>query len=99
MAIEDVKKRMSAATARVFGKSSTYTQAGNSYTIDVTIKRNVEYYDEYGQVAGRLNLARFALDELPVAPKYGDTILQDGRTWYLEKPEKDNGYTAVWVVT
>lgn len=82
------------------GVDAAYVQGALTIpSLSVIIDSDIEFYDEYGQVAGTHSTASITNAELTVKPIYGATITTSSRTWNVERVVSDDGAMTVISIT
>lgn len=100
MSFDDLARDVAGTLSGVFGNRYWYTRPGGfAFEVQAVVRRDVDVYDDYGQVVGRTNTVRIAREDIEIVPERGDTLSDGCDVWTLGKALANDGYSYVHEAT
>lgn len=96
---DDIAKDVASTLTSVFGGSLLYTSSAFTGYVNCVIRRDVETYDDNGQVVARVHTLRIAQKDITFVPQRGDTVQDAANTYTIHRRISDDAYSYEFEVT
>jgi hypothetical protein len=96
---DDLAKDVASTLTGVFGDNLLYTSSAFTGYVNCVIRRDVETFDDNGQVVGRVHTLRIAQKDITFVPQRGDTVEEGGTTYTIGRRISDDGYSLEYEVS